>query len=218
MEENNELINNPAVEYTDDNIRHLSDMEHVRTRPGMYIGKLGDGSHAEDGIYVLLKEIIDNSIDEFKMQAGKKIEIIIEENLRVSVRDYGRGIPQGKLIEAVSVLNTGGKYDSKAFKKSVVLHEIQHFYFYFTFKKIVIRGTLRKVSTVEHQYIRIVFTKLVKHGGTTYKSTHSGIFIGCMYIYRLYATVGITGLQQSEYFSLLRKSRKKHTQEKQYSD
>ena len=118
MEENNELINNPAVEYTDDNIRHLSDMEHVRTRPGMYIGKLGDGSHAEDGIYVLLKEIIDNSIDEFKMQAGKKIEIIIEENLRVSVRDYGRGIPQGKLIEAVSVLNTGGKYDSKAFKKS----------------------------------------------------------------------------------------------------
>lgn len=121
MEENNELINNPAVEYTDDNIRHLSDMEHVRTRPGMYIGKLGDGSHAEDGIYVLLKEIIDNSIDEFKMQAGKKIEIIIEENLRVSVRDYGRGIPQGKLIEAVSVLNTGGKYDSKAFKKSVGL-------------------------------------------------------------------------------------------------
>ena len=94
MEENNELINNPAVEYTDDNIRHLSDMEHVRTRPGMYIGKLGDGSHAEDGIYVLLKEVLDNSIDEFKMQAGKKIEIIIEENLRVSVRDYGRGILQ----------------------------------------------------------------------------------------------------------------------------
>lgn len=94
--EENELIpvdNNP-VEYTDDNIRHLSDMEHVRTRPGMYIGKLGDGSHPEDGIYVLLKEVIDNSIDEFKMQSGKKIEIRIEENLRVSVRDYGRGIPQ----------------------------------------------------------------------------------------------------------------------------
>ena len=121
--EENELIpvdNNP-VEYTDDNIRHLSDMEHVRTRPGMYIGKLGDGSHPEDGIYVLLKEVIDNSIDEFKMQSGKKIEIRVEENLRVSVRDYGRGIPQGKLIEAVSVLNTGGKYDSKAFKKSVVV-------------------------------------------------------------------------------------------------
>ncbi len=118
--EENELIpvdNNDAVEYTDDNIRHLSDMEHVRTRPGMYIGRLGDGAHAEDGIYVLLKEVIDNSIDEFKMQAGKKIEIIVEENLRVSVRDYGRGIPQGKLIEAVSMLNTGGKYDSKAFKK-----------------------------------------------------------------------------------------------------
>ncbi|MCQ5182930.1 ATP-binding protein, partial [Parabacteroides distasonis] len=93
--EENELIpvdNNP-VEYTDDNIRHLSDMEHVRTRPGMYIGKLGDGSHPEDGIYVLLKEVIDNSIDEFKMQSGKKIEIRVEENLRVSVRDYGRGIP-----------------------------------------------------------------------------------------------------------------------------
>jgi len=115
---------NPAVEYTDDNIRHLSDMEHVRTRPGMYIGRLGDGAHAEDGIYVLLKEVIDNSIDEFKMQAGKKIEITVEENLRVSVRDYGRGIPQGKLIEAVSMLNTGGKYDSKAFKKSVGLNGV----------------------------------------------------------------------------------------------
>ena len=124
MEENNELINNPAVEYTDDNIRHLSDMEHVRTRPGMYIGKLGDGSHAEDGIYVLLKEVLDNSIDEFKMGAGKRIEVNIEENLRVSVRDYGRGIPQGKLVEAVSKLNTGGKYDSKAFKKSVGLNGV----------------------------------------------------------------------------------------------
>ena len=112
------------AEYTDDNIRHLSDMEHVRTRPGMYIGKLGDGSHAEDGIYVLLKEVIDNSIDEFKMNAGKRIEITIEDNLRVSVRDYGRGIPQGKLIEAVSMLNTGGKYDSKAFKKSVGLNGV----------------------------------------------------------------------------------------------
>ena len=123
MEDNNEL-HTPTVAYTDDNIRHLSDMEHVRTRPGMYIGKLGDGSHAEDGIYVLLKEVLDNSIDEFKMQAGKKIEINIEDNLRVSVRDYGRGIPQGKLIEAVSVLNTGGKYDSKAFKKSVGLNGV----------------------------------------------------------------------------------------------
>ena len=123
-----EIINQqelqPQVEYTDDNIRHLSDMEHVRTRPGMYIGRLGDGSLPEDGIYVLLKEVIDNSIDEFKMNAGKRIEIDIEDNLRVSVRDYGRGIPQGKLIEAVSVLNTGGKYDSKAFKKSVGLNGV----------------------------------------------------------------------------------------------
>ena len=112
------------VSYTDENIRHLSDMEHVRTRPGMYIGRLGDGSLPEDGIYVLLKEVIDNSIDEFKMNAGKRIEIDIEENLRVTVRDYGRGIPQGKLVEAVSVLNTGGKYDSKAFKKSVGLNGV----------------------------------------------------------------------------------------------
>ena len=110
------------TEYTEDHIRHLSDMEHIRTRPGMYIGKLGDGSHAEDGIYVLLKEVIDNSIDEFKMNAGRRIEITVEDNLRVSVRDYGRGIPLGKLIEAVSMLNTGGKYDSKAFKKSVGLN------------------------------------------------------------------------------------------------
>ena len=112
------------VEYTDDNIRHLSDMEHVRTRPGMYIGRLGDGSLPEDGIYVLLKEVLDNSIDEFKMHAGDRIEVDIEDNLRVAVRDYGRGIPQGKLVEAVSVLNTGGKYDSKAFKKSVGLNGV----------------------------------------------------------------------------------------------
>ena len=114
----------PTVEYTDENIRHLSDMEHIRTRPGMYIGRLGDGSLPEDGIYVLLKEVIDNSIDEFKMNAGKRIEVDIDENLRVSVRDYGRGIPQGKLVEAVSVLNTGGKYDTKAFKKSVGLNGV----------------------------------------------------------------------------------------------
>ena len=126
MEELNLNLNPeaPMVEYNEDNIRHLSDMDHVRTRPGMYIGKLGDGSHSDDGIYVLLKEVIDNSIDEFKMNAGKRIEIDIDENLRVSVRDYGRGIPQGKTIEAVSVLNTGGKYDSKAFKKSVGLNGV----------------------------------------------------------------------------------------------
>ena len=115
---------NNTVQYTDDNIRHLSDMEHVRTRPGMYIGRLGDGNLPEDGIYVLLKEVIDNSIDEFKMNAGDRIEVNIEDNLRVAVRDYGRGIPQGKLVEAVSVLNTGGKYDTKAFKKSVGLNGV----------------------------------------------------------------------------------------------
>ena len=125
IEDNNSIEQaNEQVQYDDENIRHLSDMEHVRTRPGMYIGRLGDGSLPEDGIYVLLKEVIDNSIDEFKMKAGDRIEVTIEDNLRVSVRDYGRGIPQGKLIEAVSVLNTGGKYDSKAFKKSVGLNGV----------------------------------------------------------------------------------------------
>ena len=113
-----------APKYGDEQIRHLSDVEHIRTRPGMYIGRLGDGAHAEDGIYVLLKETIDNSIDEFRMNAGKRIEIDIDEQLRVSVRDYGRGIPQGKLVEAVSQLNTGGKYDSKAFKKSVGMNGV----------------------------------------------------------------------------------------------
>ena len=120
-------INNqplPQTDYQEDNIRHLSDMEHVRTRPGMYIGRLGDGSQAEDGIYVLLKEVIDNSIDEFKMNAGKRIEVNIDDNLRVTVRDYGRGIPLGKLVEAVSMLNTGAKYDSNAFKKSVGLNGV----------------------------------------------------------------------------------------------
>ena len=112
------------TEYGADSIRHLSDIEHIRTRPGMYIGRLGDGSQSEDGIYVLLKEAIDNSIDEFRMNEGKRIEIDIEDNLRVTLRDYGRGIPQEKMIEAVSQLNTGGKYDSKAFKKSVGMNGV----------------------------------------------------------------------------------------------
>ena len=113
-----------TVQYNDDNITHLSDVDHIRTRPGMYIGRLGDGSHTEDGIYVLLKEAIDNSIDEFRMNAGKRIEVDITDNKCVSLRDYGRGIPQGKMIEAVSQLNTGGKYDSKAFKKSVGMNGV----------------------------------------------------------------------------------------------
>lgn len=109
----------PTVAYTDDNIRHLSDMEHVRTRPGMYIGRLGDGSLPEDGVYVLLKEVIDNSIDEFKMKAGDRIEVDIDDNLCVSVRDYGRGIPQGKLVEAVSVLNTGASMTLRRSRKAL---------------------------------------------------------------------------------------------------
>src|SRR3712207_779413 len=117
-------MTSPNVEYKDDNIKTLSDVEHIRMRPGMYIGRLGDGSLPEDGIYVLLKEVVDNSIDEFRMNAGKRIEIDVDDNLRVSVRDYGRGIPQGKLVDAVSKLNTGGKYDSKAFKKSVGMNGV----------------------------------------------------------------------------------------------
>ncbi|MBN2667849.1 MAG: type IIA DNA topoisomerase subunit B [Bacteroidales bacterium] len=109
--------------YTEDNIKSLSPLEHVRTRPGMYIGKLGDGQSADDGIYVLLKEVIDNSIDEYMMGFGKTIEIQVSDEL-VSVRDYGRGIPLGKLVDVVSQMNTGGKYDSRAFKKSVGLNGV----------------------------------------------------------------------------------------------
>ena len=124
MENNIDTVSSEQIIYDEANIRHLSDMEHVRTRPGMYIGRLGDGQQPEDGIYVLLKEVIDNSIDEFKMNAGKRIEVELMNNLCASIRDYGRGIPQGKLVEAVSMLNTGGKYDSKAFKKSVGLNGV----------------------------------------------------------------------------------------------
>jgi len=111
------------TEYGDSNIITLEGLEHIRRRPGMYIGKLGDGSHADDGIYVLLKEVMDNCIDEFRMGAGKTIEVLIENDV-VQVRDFGRGIPLGKMIEAVSIMNTGGKYDSKAFKKSVGLNGV----------------------------------------------------------------------------------------------
>ncbi len=109
--------------YTEDNIRSLDWKEHIRMRPGMYIGKLGDGSSPDDGIYILLKEVLDNSIDEFVMGAGKIIEISIQGN-KVIVRDYGRGIPLGKVVDVVSKMNTGGKYDSKAFKKSVGLNGV----------------------------------------------------------------------------------------------
>ncbi len=113
-----------AVNYTEENIRHLDDMEHVRTRAGMYIGRLGDGAHAEDGIYVLLKETIDNSIDEFNEGFGKRIEVSIEEGLRATVRDFGRGIPLGKLVDVVSQLNTGGKFDNDNYTASVGLNGV----------------------------------------------------------------------------------------------
>jgi len=111
------------VDYGDSNIITLEGLEHVRRRPGMYIGKLGDGTHADDGIYVLLKEVLDNCIDEYRMGAGKIVDVRIN-NGHVEVRDYGRGIPLGKMIDAVSIMNTGGKYDSKAFKKSVGLNGV----------------------------------------------------------------------------------------------
>ena len=111
------------TKYTEDNICSLDWKEHIRMRPGMYIGKLGDGSSPDDGIYILLKEVLDNSIDEYVMGAGKTIEISIQGN-KVSVRDYGRGIPLGKVVDVVSKMNTGGKYDSKAFKKSVGLNGV----------------------------------------------------------------------------------------------
>lgn len=117
--------NNPSeVIYDESKIRHLEDTEHIRTRPGMYIGRLGDGSHAEDGIYVLLKESIDNSIDEFNEGFGKRIEVNIYDNLTAEVRDYGRGIPLGALIDAVSRLNTGGKYDTAVFTASVGMNGV----------------------------------------------------------------------------------------------
>src|SRR3954465_9549345 len=109
--------------YTEDSIQSLDWREHIRLRPGMYIGKLGDGGHRDDGIYVLLKEVIDNSIDEFVMNYGKNIDIEIN-NGKVIVRDFGRGIPLGKVVECVSKINTGGKYDSSAFQKSVGLNGV----------------------------------------------------------------------------------------------
>ena len=110
-------------QYTEDNIKTLDWREHIRMRPGMYIGKLGDGSSQDDGIYILLKEILDNSIDEFVMGSGKTVEVVIREQ-EVTIRDYGRGIPLGKMVDAVSKMNTGGKYDTRAFKKSVGLNGV----------------------------------------------------------------------------------------------
>ena len=135
-----------TTQYTEDNIRSLDWKEHIRMRPGMYIGKLGDGSSADDGIYILLKEVLDNSIDEFVMGAGKTIEVNIREG-RVSVRDYGRGIPLGKVIDVVSKMNTGGKYDTRAFKKSVGLNGVGT-------KAVNALSTYFKVESVREDHIK----------------------------------------------------------------
>ena len=118
-----DLLNTTSAAYGDDAIVTLSPREHIRLRPGMYIGKLGDGTQPDDGIYVLIKEVVDNSVDEFIMGAGKLIEITIEDNV-VTVRDYGRGIPLKSLAAAVSEMNTGGKYGGTAFKKTVGLNGV----------------------------------------------------------------------------------------------
>lgn len=123
MDERNTMVNTEAVSYSDEDIKTLDWMEHIRLRPGMYIGKLGDGSSADDGIYVLLKEVLDNSIDEYMMGYGKTIEVSIADGV-VSVRDHGRGVPLGKVVDVSSKMNTGAKYDSKAFKKSVGLNGV----------------------------------------------------------------------------------------------
>ena len=111
-------------QYNEDSIRTLDWREHIRLRPGMYIGKLGDGSSMDDGIYILLKEVADNSIDEFAMKSGNKIDISITAEGQVTIRDFGRGIPLGKVVDVVSKMNTGGKYDSKVFQKSVGLNGV----------------------------------------------------------------------------------------------
>ena len=170
--QNKEAGAGEQVQYTEHNIRHLSDMEHVRTRPGMYIGRLGDGNLPEDGIYVLLKEVIDNSIDEFKMNAGDRIEVDVIDNLKVSVRDYGRGIPQGKLVEAVSMLNTGGKYDTKAFKKSVGLNGVG-------LKAVNALSSRFEVRSYREGKVRtLVFERGVKKSDSTVDSTdENGTYI-----------------------------------------
>ena len=193
MEENNELIKN-IVEYTDDNIRHLDDMEHIRVRSGMYIGRLGDGQQNDDGIYVLLKEVMDNSIDEFKMGAGKRIEVTIEDDLRVSIRDYGRGIPQGKLIEAVSKLNTGGKYDSKAFKKSVGLNGVGIKAVNALSSRFVVAsfrdGKVRRASFEKGQLISDVTEDTTEENGTyIFFEPDNSLFVGYKFLNQFVETL-----------------------------
>ena len=121
---NNIAVNTAAAAYDESQIKHLSSLEHIRKRPGMYIGRTGDGAHPDDGIYVLLKEVVDNSVDEFIMNAGRRIDISLTDDGTVSVRDYGRGIPQGKLVECVSDINTGGKYNDNVFQFSVGMNGV----------------------------------------------------------------------------------------------
>ncbi len=157
------------AQYTEDNIRSLDWKEHIRMRPGMYIGKLGDGSSADDGIYILLKETIDNCIDEFVMGAGKTIDISIKDNV-VKVRDYGRGIPLGKVVDVVSKMNTGGKYDSRAFKKSVGLNGVGT-------KAVNALSSFFKVESVRDNLIKSAeFTQgnLVTEEGPTDSTKRSG--------------------------------------------
>tara|TARA_B100001057_G_scaffold108905_3_gene106795 strand:+ start:5909 stop:7765 length:1857 start_codon:yes stop_codon:yes gene_type:complete len=158
--------------YTEDNIRSLDWKEHIRMRPGMYIGKLGDGSSPDDGIYILLKEILDNCIDEFVMGAGKTIEINIQDN-KVKVRDYGRGIPLGKVVDVVSKMNTGGKYDSRAFKKSVGLNGVGT-------KAVNALSSFFKVSSHRDNNIKFaIFEKgdLVENPGESESSKRKGTLV-----------------------------------------
>lgn len=158
--------------YTEDNIRSLDWKEHIRMRPGMYIGKLGDGSSPDDGIYILLKEILDNCIDEFVMGAGKTIEINIQDN-KVKVRDYGRGIPLGKVVDVVSKMNTGGKYDSRAFKKSVGLNGVGT-------KAVNALSSFFKVSSHRDNNIKsAIFEKgdLVENPGESESSKRKGTLV-----------------------------------------
>ncbi len=148
-----------AKAYTEASIKTLSSLEHIRLRPGMYIGRLGNGAHAEDGIYVLLKETIDNSIDEFTMGHGRRIEVELNDRT-VRVRDYGRGIPLGKLIDCVSIINTGAKYDSETFQKSVGLNGVGQ----------------KAVNALAFEYRAQAFregeTKLVEFAGGKLKKDH----------------------------------------------
>ena len=148
--QNNTQAAPAAANYDESHIKHLSSRDHIRIRPGMYIGRTGDGSHPDDGIYVLLKEVVDNGVDEFIMNFGRRLDISLTEDGTVSVRDYGRGIPQGKLVECVSDINTGGKYNDEVFQFSVGMNGVGVKAVNFLSEKFVARsvrsGHLREVT------------------------------------------------------------------------